>query len=64
MHWTFSYEDGSLKFGKCNNAFAVEAIRVVQEQDVEDIFTEQYFGCVWHRAHNNIVADLTKEEMQ
>jgi len=54
LHWSFVYNDGIYKFGRCSNELAIDDIRVVQDDDIEGIFTEECFGCVWHEWNNKV----------
>ena len=53
--WNFSYDNGSERFGKCNNLSVTSDIRIVREDDIEDLFTSEFFGCVWFEKENKAV---------
>lgn len=58
IHWNFSYVDGVDKFGKCNNSLVLDDVRIVREDDVEDLFTNANFGCVWFEEENKVVTKI------
>jgi hypothetical protein len=63
IHWQFAYDDGIEKFGKCGNELFIKSIRVVVEQEIEDIFTEQFTGCVWHEINNKCAVQIKIEHL-
>jgi hypothetical protein len=53
QHWNYTYPNGTMKFGTCQNDFATDKIRLSQDYDtveVDDpvIYTESCFGCIYY----------------